>query len=64
MGARDAEARISAQLPPEKRLASADIVIENTGTLEELAQRVDEVWEELRRRLAARAGSAAGGGFP
>jgi dephospho-CoA kinase len=64
MGASDAEARISAQLPPEKRLASADIVIENTGTLEELVQRVDEVWEELRRRLAARAGSAAGGGFP
>jgi dephospho-CoA kinase len=64
MGARDAEARIGAQLAPEKRLASADIVIENTGSLEELAQRVDEVWEDLQRRLAQRAGSATRGTLP
>jgi dephospho-CoA kinase len=64
MGARDAEARIGAQLAPEKRLARADIVIDNTGSLEELARRVDEVWEELQRRLADRAGRAASGTLP
>ena len=64
MGARDAEARIGAQLAPEKRLARADVVIDNTGSLEELASRVDEVWEELQRRLADRAGRAASGTLP
>jgi dephospho-CoA kinase len=64
MGARDAEARIGAQLAPEKRLARADIVIDNTGSLEGLASRVDEVWEELQRRLADRAGRAASGTLP
>jgi dephospho-CoA kinase len=64
MGARDAEARIGAQLAPEQRLARADIVIDNTGSLEELARRVDELWEELQRRLADRAGRAASGTLP
>jgi dephospho-CoA kinase len=64
MAAGDAEARIGAQLAPEKRLARADIVIDNTGSLEELASRVDEVWEELQRRLADRAGRAASGTLP
>ena len=64
MGARDAEARIGAQLAPEQRLARADIVINNTGSLEELARRVDELWEELQRRLADRAGRAASGTLP
>jgi hypothetical protein len=39
-------------------------VIDNTGSLEELAGRVDEVWEELQRRLADRAGRAASGTLP
>jgi dephospho-CoA kinase len=64
MGARDAEARIGAQLAPDKRLARADIVIDNTGSLEDLARRVDELWEELQRRLADRAGRAASGTLP
>jgi dephospho-CoA kinase len=64
MGARDAEARIGAQLAPEQRLARADIVIDNTESLEELARRVDELWEELQRRLADRAGRAASGTLP
>jgi dephospho-CoA kinase len=64
MAARDAAARIGAQLAPEQRLARADIVIDNTGSLEELAQRVDELWEELQRRLADRTGRAASGTLP
>jgi dephospho-CoA kinase len=50
---RDASNRIAAQLEPEKRLARADIVIDNSGSLEKLGRQVDEVWEELQHRLAA-----------
>jgi dephospho-CoA kinase len=53
---RDARARLAAQLPAEARLARADLVIRNVGTFEELTARVDEVWDELRRRLRERHG--------
>jgi dephospho-CoA kinase len=43
----DARARVARQASREERLAKADIVIDNSGTLEELAARVDEVWAEL-----------------
>ncbi len=52
MEAAHAKARIAAQLPPEQKLAKADIVIENDGSLEDLGKRVDEIWQELQRRLA------------
>lgn len=48
----DAKARIAAQASREQRLAVADIVIVNEGTLDELAARVDEVWADLRSRAA------------
>ena len=54
VGEGDARARIAAQLPADKRLARADVVIDNTGSLEELSQRVDELWAELQARLADR----------
>jgi dephospho-CoA kinase len=57
MGAKDAANRIAAQLEPEQRLARADIVIDNSGSLEDLARQVDEVWKQLERRLAERARS-------
>jgi dephospho-CoA kinase len=53
---RDARARMAAQLPAEARLARADLVIRNVGTFEELTARVDEVWNELQRRLRERHG--------
>jgi dephospho-CoA kinase len=53
---RDARARMAAQLPAETRLARADLVIRNVGTFEELTARVDEVWDELQRRLRERHG--------
>lgn len=43
----DARARIAAQAPRETRLAAADIVIDNTGTVDDLRARVDEVWQQL-----------------
>ncbi|MEO3790097.1 dephospho-CoA kinase [Nonomuraea sp. B10E15] len=46
----DARARIAAQASREERLAAADIVVPNEGSLEELETRVAEVWDELARR--------------
>jgi len=43
----EAEARIAAQASREDRLAIATHVIDNTGTLEELRARVEEVYAEL-----------------
>lgn len=40
----DARARIANQASREKRLAIADVVVENSGTLDDLSRRVDEVW--------------------
>jgi dephospho-CoA kinase len=60
VGATDARNRIAAQLEPEKRLARADIVIDNGGSLEDLGRQVDKLWEELRARLAARVREARG----
>jgi dephospho-CoA kinase len=43
----DAESRIAAQATREQRRAVATYVIDNTGTLEDLRDRVTEVYEEL-----------------
>ena len=43
----DAEARIAAQASREDRLAVATYVIENTGTYDDLRERVAEVVEQL-----------------
>jgi dephospho-CoA kinase len=58
MPAEQAWARIASQLSREERLVHADLVIDNSGTVEELAERVDEAWTELRRRLAKQCGRA------
>ncbi|GAA1495899.1 dephospho-CoA kinase [Paeniglutamicibacter kerguelensis] len=47
MNEADALARISAQAADAERAAVADILIENSGTVEELRDRVNEVWESL-----------------
>jgi dephospho-CoA kinase len=43
----DAEARIAAQASSEDRLAIATYVVDNTGTLDELRTRVEEIYAEL-----------------
>ncbi|PBC71869.1 dephospho-CoA kinase [Streptomyces sp. TLI_235] len=43
----EAKARMAAQATREDRLAVADIVVDNSGTLDELTARVREVWEQL-----------------
>lgn len=46
----DARARMAAQASRDKRLAIADIVIDNDVPLEELERRVRDVWGDLVRR--------------
>ncbi|MFE9095074.1 dephospho-CoA kinase [Streptomyces sp. NPDC007264] len=46
----DARARMAAQAAREKRLAIADIVIDNDVPLEQLERRVRDVWADLARR--------------
>ncbi len=46
-----ARARMAAQAAREQRLAIADIVIDNSGTLDDLDRRVAEVWADLERRM-------------
>jgi dephospho-CoA kinase len=48
-----ARARMAAQASREQRLAVADIVIDNSGSLAELDRQVGDLWAELRRRAAA-----------
>jgi dephospho-CoA kinase len=43
----EAEARVAAQATREQRLAVATHVLDNTGTFEDLRERVTEVFEEL-----------------
>jgi len=50
MTAEQARARMAAQASRAERLAIADIVIDNSGTLADLDQRVAEVWADLRAR--------------
>jgi dephospho-CoA kinase len=47
-----ARARMAAQASREQRLAIADIVIDNSGSLTELDRQVGDLWAGLRRRAA------------
>ena len=48
-----ARARLAAQASRGQRLAVADLVIDNSGTLADLDRRVAEVWADLTHRVAA-----------
>jgi dephospho-CoA kinase len=47
-----ARARMAAQATREQRLQIADIVIDNSGTLDDLDRRLSEVWPDLAARAA------------
>ncbi|WP_112240927.1 dephospho-CoA kinase [Kribbella monticola] len=53
MSAEEAGQRIASQARREDRLAAADVVVDNSGSLADLERRVDEVWTELSRRTGA-----------
>lgn len=48
----DARARIAAQASRDQRLAAADVVMANDGTLDDLADRVADLWATLRSGAA------------
>ncbi len=50
MAKEQAEARMAAQASRDERLAIADFVIDNSGSLSELDRQVGDLWAELRRR--------------
>lgn len=49
----EARSRIASQVPESDRVAMADIVIDNNGSLEELRERVRQAWDEIARRAGA-----------
>jgi dephospho-CoA kinase len=46
----EARQRIASQASREQRLAVADLVVDNSGGLDDLDHRLDEVWTVLRQR--------------
>jgi dephospho-CoA kinase len=50
----DVRVRMAAQAPAEQKLAVADYVIDNRGTLEDLERSVDVLWKDLVERLGVR----------
>jgi dephospho-CoA kinase len=44
----EAQARIDSQMPLSEKVKYADFAIENNGTFEELEQKVDRLWHEIR----------------
>ncbi|MDP9068721.1 MAG: dephospho-CoA kinase [Actinomycetota bacterium] len=52
MRAVDVEARMAAQVPRQKLLEHADIIVMNDATLEQLAREADRVWDDLCARAA------------
>jgi dephospho-CoA kinase len=54
MSAEQAQARMTAQASRDKRLAVADLVIDNSGSLAELDRQVGDLWTEMRRRARLR----------
>jgi dephospho-CoA kinase len=57
MSREQARARMAAQASREQRLAIADMVVDNSGSLAELDRQVGDLWAELRRRGALAASS-------
>ena len=47
MGEADARARMAAQATRAERVATADVVIDNSGSVEELVPQVDALWDRL-----------------
>jgi dephospho-CoA kinase len=49
----DARARLAAQLPLERKVERADVVLDNEGTPAQLEEQVERLWSDLRARAAA-----------
>ena len=51
MSEEEAWLRIEAQPPEEEKIARADVVIDNSGTLEETYRQVDEAWGRIAQEM-------------
>jgi dephospho-CoA kinase len=60
---KDAERMLAAQMPSETKQSRADIVIDNTGTVDELRQRAGAVWKQLLALAAARGNDDTGSAY-
>ncbi|GAA1147855.1 dephospho-CoA kinase [Nesterenkonia lutea] len=49
----EARSRIAAQATDAQRAAAADVILDNSGTLDELHRQVDELYEKLQSRVTA-----------
>ena len=49
----DVRARIAAQLPLEERARTADVLIDNEGSVADLEREIDVLWRQLEARAAA-----------
>jgi dephospho-CoA kinase len=50
---REVTRRMAAQLPDEEKIKAADYVIDNSGSLDETARQVKQIYAELKREAAA-----------
>ena len=48
----ESQARIDSQMPLSEKIKYADFVLENDGTFEELEEKVENLWHEIRRLKA------------
>ncbi|GAB3566092.1 dephospho-CoA kinase [Arthrobacter alkaliphilus] len=66
MTVEDAVSRMAAQASRDERLAAADVVLDNSGSVEDLTELVDTLWEKrlapFARNLAAGRAAPRGGG--
>lgn len=58
----DAQSRIDSQVPDERRLAIADVVIDTSGTLASTLAQTDELWEQAIGGSGEDAGGRHGAG--
>jgi dephospho-CoA kinase len=56
MDEEDVRSRMAAQLPMDERARHGDVVLDNEGTLEELAGHVDKLWSDLETKAATTGG--------
>jgi dephospho-CoA kinase len=53
MTEQDVRSRMAAQLPLEDRARTADVLIDNEGTIDDLEREVDVLWRQLQERATA-----------
>jgi dephospho-CoA kinase len=53
IASQEAERMVDAQMPAEQKRSRATFIIENAGTLEQLRQQAQEVWQKIRARASA-----------